>query len=74
MRTYYIVVVTHHTYYCEINETPGYKEPAGIFVTLKEAEDFIKSAPDYDSKDDAELYYKIYPVELNVYPHENDGD
>ena len=61
MKTY-IVIVTYHSYKNEIDGTVGYRKPAGVFATLKEAEDFIKSAPDYEKG--SELYYKIYPVEL----------
>jgi hypothetical protein len=70
MRTFYIVEVTYHTYKNEIDGTEGYKETAGIFFTSEDADDFIEFAPDYDPNIDAELYYKVYPVELNVHPEE----
>lgn len=74
MRTYYIVITTYHSYYNEIHGTPGHRKPEGIFETLKEAEDFIESAPDYDFKSDSELYYKILPVELDILPKNYDED
>jgi hypothetical protein len=74
MRTYYIVVISYHTYYCEITGTKGRRKPIGIFASLKDAEEFIESAPDYDFNRDAELYYKIHPIVLNMYPEEDDED
>ena len=74
MRTYYIVVTMYHSYYNEIHGKLGYRKPTGIFETLEEAEEFIKSAPDYEFKSGSELYYKILPVELDILPRNYDED
>lgn len=66
VKTYYVVMVTHHSYYDEVNGEAGYKEPAGIFATPRDAEEFIHSAPGYDDKEDCELYYDIQSVKINT--------
>lgn len=66
MRTYYIVMVTYHSYYDEVNGLEGRKVPEGIFESLEEAEYFIKYQTEHIDESEYECYYKIHSVELNV--------
>ena len=66
MVTYYVVVITYHSYYDEVHDLEGYKEPFGVFSTREEAEAFIEMADDFDHNKDSELFYDIYPVKVNL--------